>query len=205
MSHRPPAIRAAFEGECAPRESGRFVRGHSYSVPTQFKPGERVSVATEIKPGQRLSIATEIKPGTPAHNHLPVGSERVRREERGKLRAWVKVAEPSRWRLRAVVVWEKTHGPLPAGKVVHHRDRNSLNDNPSNLQALTRAEHTAEHRRELVQKAAEALESGRPTLWVRRGSGRCWCGAPRLSGRGNRFCADHSETALERARKAAQS
>lgn len=131
------------------RDSGRFVSGLRYSPATEFKHGERRSESTEIKGGQRLSPTTEFKPGQPAHNHLPVGSVRIRVETHtGSPRAWVKVAEPNVWRRRASVVWESIHGPLPRGKVVHHRDRDSLNDDPSNLVALTRKEHINEHREE---------------------------------------------------------
>jgi hypothetical protein len=133
------------------RHQGRFVAGRSYSPQTQFKPGMRVAPATEFKPGEHRSAATEFKPGQDAHNHLPVGSVRVRRETHTGLdRAWVKTAEPNEWRKRAVVVWESLHGPVPRGSVVHHRDRNSLNDEPANLQAMTRKEHADEHRGELV-------------------------------------------------------
>ena len=78
---------------------------------------------------------------------VPVGTVR-HRTYRGVVRAWVKVAEPKKWRQRALVNWEAANGPLPKGKLVHHKDRNPLNDDPSNLQALTRAEHLAEHRDE---------------------------------------------------------
>lgn len=69
----------------------------------------------------------------------------------GKPRMWIKVADnggSSDWKLMAVVVWEKNHGQLPKGMVVHHKDRNQLNDDISNLQALTRADHLKEHRGE---------------------------------------------------------
>ena len=72
-------------------EAGRFMAGRSYSPATQFKPGQHSAPATEIQPGQRLSPATEFKPGMDAHNRLPVGAVRVRRETHtGRVRAWVK-------------------------------------------------------------------------------------------------------------------
>jgi len=132
------------------RIQGRFLVGQSYSPQTQFKPGMRAAPATEFKRGERRSVATEFTPGQEAHNRLPIGAVRVRRETHTGLdRAWVKTAEPNVWRKRAVVVWEELNGPVPRGSVVHHRDRNSLNDESSNLQALTRKEHAVEHSQEL--------------------------------------------------------
>ena len=75
---------------------------------------------------------------------VAIGSVRTRPDPAGTLRVWVKVSH-RRWRPRAVIVYELHHGPVPAGCVVHHRDRNSLNDAPDNLMALTRAAHAAEH------------------------------------------------------------
>lgn len=85
--------------------------------------------------------------GFPADNHLPVGTVRIRtRHGRGgERRAWVKVAEPNSWKLRAQVVWEAANGPLPRGHVVHHKDGDKLNDALDNLEALTKASHLAEH------------------------------------------------------------
>ncbi len=142
-----------------PRDNGRFVPGHSYSPATQIRPGQRISEATEFQRGQHCGVATEFKAGQPAHNWLPVGSVRLRRETHsGLLRAWVKTAEPNVWRKRAVVVWEAVNGrPVPRGCVVHHHDRDSLNDDPDNLELLTRKEHTNEHRFELVIGALRAL------------------------------------------------
>lgn len=124
----------------APRESGRFISGNSYSPSTQFQTGAHVAIATEFKPGQA------------AHNLLPVGSIRIRRETHTGLdRAWIKTAEPNVWQKRAVIVWVAANGPVARGKVVHHKDRDSLNDAPSNLAALTRKEHADEHRIELIE------------------------------------------------------
>lgn len=98
--------------------------------------------------GQHLSPQTEFKPGHRGTRTLPVGSVTVRTHKDDSPRAWVKIAEPNVWKLRAVVVWEVTHGPLPEGHLVHHRDRDSMNDDPTNLQAMTRPQHLEEHRDE---------------------------------------------------------
>ncbi len=45
-----------------------------------------------------------------------------------------------------VEVWERTHGRrVPAGHDVHHRDRNKLNNDPGNLQLVTKLEHKRIH------------------------------------------------------------
>ena len=141
----PACSTARGEGACmnpgttvcrdAPRDSGRFVTGYFYSTSTQFRRGEHRSRETEFVPGQI------------AHNRLPYGTVRVRRETHtGLQRAWVKVSEPNVWMKRAMIVWEALNGPLPKGWVVHHRDGNSLNDAPDNLEGLSRREHASVHR-----------------------------------------------------------
>lgn len=117
----------------------------------QIQQGERRSPATEIVAGQRLSPRTEFKAGQTAHNRLEVGAVTIRQPtsiDRNQ-RAWVKVAEPNKWKKRAVVVWEKANGAVPRGWVVHHRDRNALNDDIGNLQAMSRGDHAAEHADEM--------------------------------------------------------
>lgn len=101
--------------------------------------------------GLHLSPQSEYKPGRVSENWVPVGTVTLRQHHNEKnVRAWIKVAEPNVWKMRAVAVWEAEHArPVPRGSVVHHRDRNALNDDPSNLQCMTRAEHIAEHRHEL--------------------------------------------------------
>jgi len=104
------------------------------------------------KKGIHLSPSSEFAPGHTLTARDPLGTVKVRVDKQDKPRAWVKVADPNKWRMRAVVVWELAHGPLGKGLLVHHKDRNTLNDTIENLQAMTRAEHIAEHRRDL-QKA----------------------------------------------------
>jgi len=103
--------------------------------------------------GLHLSPATEYKKGQAAHNRLPLGSVQIRKDKHGKRRAFIKIAEPNIWKLRAVVLWEEKNGTLPRGMIVHHKDRNSLNDEEGNLQALTRSDHGKEHYAELLAAA----------------------------------------------------
>lgn len=139
----------------SPRESGRFVIGHTYSKETQ------------IQPGQRLSPNTEFLRGCAAKNKLVVGAVTVRRLKGKEPRAFVKIGEPNIWRARALVVWERDNGPLPPGSVVHHRDRNSLNDVSENLVVMTRADHVKEHAadRFSAKRCRQIIESLR---WIKR-------------------------------------
>jgi hypothetical protein len=142
------------------RNSGWYLPGQHPSPHTEIKPGQRLSPATEIKPGQRLGQSTEFKPGERAHNRLPIGSVTIRIETTTHLqRAWIKVAEPNVWRKRAIVAWETVNGALPRGYVVHHIDRNSLNDAIDNLSALTRREHAREHELERAEAWVESIKS----------------------------------------------
>jgi hypothetical protein len=100
--------------------------------------------------------------GEPAHNRLPVGTVRVRTFSRTRdQRAFVKIAEPNVWRLRAHFIWEQNFGPIPKGFGVHHRDRNKLNDNSANLELVTKAEHLAEHRSEFEHARTAASSVAR--------------------------------------------
>lgn len=98
------------------------------------------------KKGMHFSRRTEFSKGSIPSNKLPVGSVRFRKRKREQeLRAYIKVAEPNVWRLRAHVVWEENYGKIPNGTIIHHIDRNRLNDDPTNLAAVSRAWHIKEH------------------------------------------------------------
>lgn len=103
--------------------------------------------------GIHLSPETEFKPGHKSNKILPVGTVRIRTYSRnGRQRAWIKTAEPNTWELRCRVVWEENFGKIPDGLVIHHIDRNTLNDEVTNLAAISRAAHMNEHRAEIRKK-----------------------------------------------------
>ncbi len=80
---------------------------------------------------------------------VAVGTTTIRNDKAGRKRAWVKVADNRDaydWKMRAVVVWENENGAVQFGRVVHHKDHDTLNDDIENLDVLSRAEHLAEHR-----------------------------------------------------------
>lgn len=124
--------------------------GNKYRVGKGAGPGGFRNGATPWNKGisMALSPETQFKPGQAAHNKDPMGTVRERRTKGGVLRAFVKIAEPNQWEPRAHVVWSEANGPVPTGMLVHHKDRDTLNDSLGNLELVTRAEHLAEHLRE---------------------------------------------------------
>lgn len=93
----------------------------------------------------------------------PVGTMRIRtRHKRGGVqRAYVKMAEPNTWTLRARVVWETAHGPVPRGKGIHHRDGDTLNDALENLELVSKARHIDLHRADFAERRAAAVGDAR--------------------------------------------
>ena len=69
-------------------------------------------------------------------NHKPVGSERV--SAYGYVE--VKVAEPTKWRLKHRVIWEEAYGPIPRGYNIQFKDKNPLNVTLDNLYLISKAD-----------------------------------------------------------------
>lgn len=51
----------------------------------------------------------------------------------------------NRYRPEHVLVWEKKHGTIPRGWVVHHLNHVRTDNRLSNLIAMTRSQHTKLH------------------------------------------------------------
>lgn len=102
--------------------------------------------------GIHLSPKSEFKKGESLKPPEPVGTVRIRQRKNrhDQPRAWVKVDQPNVWVPRAIYVYESHYGKLPKGMIVHHKDHDSLNDNVSNLQAVTRQQHIALHLNDLL-------------------------------------------------------
>lgn len=64
------------------------------------------------------------------------------------------------------LIWEHTNGPLPAGHEVHHKDHDKTNNDPSNLVAMTKADHARLHGNGGVmpneEPAVDVLTAGYP-------------------------------------------
>ena len=84
------------------------------------------------------------KPGEKPKNSKPLGHERIDKRDGTIL---IKVAEPNpytpaktRYKAKAVVVWEKHNGPKPKGHAITFRDNNNQNCEYENLMLLTKRE-----------------------------------------------------------------
>ena len=89
-------------------------------------------------------------------NHRPVGSERVTVD--GYIE--VKVAEPSKWRLKHQVVWEKANGKTPKGYTIIFADQNRQNCSLDNLILVSRHELLIMNKRNLISEDAEITKIG---------------------------------------------
>jgi HNH endonuclease len=113
-------------------------------TPTTRARRKYCSQACKAEAARRSPNRGTFRAGSDSRQRLPIGSLSLRRG-----RMWIKIAEPGEWRNRAIWIWEQANGLLPSGYVVHHRNRDRLDDRLENLQALTRAEHINEHRSEI--------------------------------------------------------
>jgi hypothetical protein len=79
--------------------------------------------------------------GQAARVYVPIGTVRTRMHC-GVMVRWVKFADVPgatgrNWKLYATWLWEQSHGPVPRGHCVIHRDFDRLNDDPGNLECVT--------------------------------------------------------------------
>ena len=92
---------------------------------------------------------TSFKKGNVTYNTLPVNSIILKKHWKEKQqRKFIKISEPNKWKSYSHYIWEKHFGEIPEGYIIHHKDKNALNDNIENLALMSRAEHLAEHRKE---------------------------------------------------------
>lgn len=124
------------------KKSPEFMRFHSAAG--MFKPGQ-------IPPnkGQKMSPelyekakATMFKKGSLPHNTKTDGAITIRPDNRGVLYRHIRISL-GKWISYSRYVWEQKHGPIPPGHCVWHKDYDSLNDDPGNLELITRKENSS--------------------------------------------------------------
>jgi len=89
-------------------------------------------------------------------NHRPVGSERINVGGYTE----VKVAEPKKWRMKHVQVWEAENGPLPKGHAIIFGDGDKTNFALNNLVLVTRGELAVLNQKGLIQGNADLTRTG---------------------------------------------
>lgn len=133
-------------------------RDNSYLIGNKFAKGKKGNATTFKKghipwnkgiKGIHNSPNTEFKKGRVSKNKRDIGSITLR-THKGETRQWIKVAEPNKWKLYSVYLWETYNGMKPPkGYVIHHINKDKLDDRIDNLKLLSRSEHINIHRDDL--------------------------------------------------------
>lgn len=95
------------------------------------------------KKGYIGANATSFKKGQTPKNHRSVGSERITKD--GYIQ--IKIAEPSTWRLKHIVEWEKINGKLPRGHCIRILDGDKTNCSIGNLVCISRGANATSNKR----------------------------------------------------------
>jgi len=98
--------------------------------------------------GIHLSPKSEFKKGNRPYNTGKIGELRIWIDNTKNKRRYIKIGEPHDWIEYSRYVFLKKGYAIPEGCVIHHKDRNTLNDDIDNLECLTRRQHLEEHRKE---------------------------------------------------------
>jgi hypothetical protein len=99
---------------------------------------------------------TQFKKGQMPLNYKPVGTERVNVDGYTE----VKIADPNKWRLKHLYIWEQVHGPLPKGHCLLFLDGNNLNVTLDNLQLISRNQLLRLNQNDLISNNPEVTKTG---------------------------------------------
>ena len=99
---------------------------------------------------------TWFKKGQASINHKPVGSERIDLDGY----TLIKVAEPSVWKLKHRVIWEKANGPIPKNYTVIFLDGDKSNTDINNLALVSRSELLIVNQKKLIKSDTELSKVG---------------------------------------------
>lgn len=83
---------------------------------------------------------TSFKTGLVPHNIQEIGKIVKRKDNKGRMYARIKVAEPNVWQMLHVYLWEQHHGAIPKGFCVIFKDKNTENISLENLMLVSRNE-----------------------------------------------------------------
>lgn len=97
---------------------------------------------------------TWFKKGNRPKNYKPVGSERLTKDGY----VMVKIADPNKWRLKSIIVWEKAHEKkVPKNHVIVFADGNTQNFELDNLLLVTRAELALLNKYKYIKKGSAEI------------------------------------------------
>lgn len=130
--------------------TGRYKKGN---VP--FNKGRKGSeyLTEKALEGMRK---TQFKKGQAPINWRTVGSERITKD--GYIE--IKIAKPSKWRLKHLVVWEKENGPIPKGHALVFADGDKTNISLDNLLLVTRHQLLVMNKNKLIKNNSEVTKTG---------------------------------------------
>jgi hypothetical protein len=114
-------------------EDGTFAKGTN--TVTRFKKGN-TPWNKDFK-GLHLNPETEFREDKYVGDNHPSWKGGVQVSKKDGAYIWVGKNQRKR---RSRKVYEDTYGEIPIGYVIYHKDGNNLNDHPSNLVAISRAE-----------------------------------------------------------------
>jgi len=101
--------------------------------------------------------ATMFKKGNIPHNTCPVGTERI---ESKNHYLKIKIAEPNKWILKHVYIWENFHGKnVPKGCCITFLDGNNRNFDINNLACITQDENARLNQNNLRSEFAEVTQA----------------------------------------------
>jgi hypothetical protein len=112
---------------------GTFAKGNL--TETSFKPGN-VPWNKGMK-GFEPSPETEFKPGQHVGAGHPSWKGGVQHIKNDVVHLW---CGPNTRVRRSRKIYEEKFGPIPKGYIIFHKDGNMWNDDPDNLEAISRAE-----------------------------------------------------------------
>lgn len=124
--------------------TGRFSKGH--------EPYNKGKKGTYHKGSEK----TWFKKGTIPPNYRPVGSERITKDGYAE----IKIADPNKWRLKHLVIWEKENGPMPKGHALIFLDGDKTNLDIKNLKLISRHKLLVMNKNNLIKSDAEITKTG---------------------------------------------
>lgn len=109
------------------------------------------------------SKKTQFKKGHIPKNHREVGSERKTRDDYIE----VKVAEPNKWKLKQLIIWELTNGPIPPNHCILFADQNKQNFDLDNLVLVSRQHMAVMNHLGLIFPDKDLTKSGKTIADIR--------------------------------------